>query len=117
MFAAAVDSRLAWAACVGPPASYGEIARSELYAQPVSLMLPGALQDFDLTDVLASLAPRPLLVVNPTDAVVRKMDAAKAQRALELVGKAYGSGQALDLRIVPFDSDIDEVLEAWILRH
>lgn len=117
MFAAAVDSRLAWAACVGPPASYGEIARSELYAQPVSLMLPGALQDFDLPDVLASLAPRALVVVNPTDAVVRKMDTAKAREALELVSKTYGSGQGFDLRIVPFDSDIDAVLKTWILRH
>lgn len=117
MLGAAVDSRLAWAACVGPPASYGEIAKSELYAQPASLLLPGALQDFDLPDVLAALAPRPLLVVNPTDAVVRKMDRAKARKALELVTKAYASGPAFDLRIVPFDSDIDEVLKAWILDH
>ena len=117
MFAAAVDSRLAWVACVGPPASYGEIARSELYAQPASLLLPGALQDFDLPDVLASLAPRPLLLVNPTDAVVLKMNTAKAQKALEQVSKTYASGPAFDLRIVPFDSDIDEVLKTWILGH
>ncbi len=102
---------------MAPPASYGEIARSELYAQPASLMLPGVLQDFDLPDVWAALAPRALLVVNPTDAVVRKMDEAKAQHALDLVSKAYGSGRALDLRIVPFDSDIDEVLKTWILQH
>ncbi|MFB3923953.1 MAG: acetylxylan esterase [Terriglobia bacterium] len=115
LFAAALDSRLAWAACVAPPPSYGEIARSELYAQPASLLLPSVLQDFDLPDVLASLAPRPLLVVNPTDAVVRKMDRAKAAKALDPVTKAYGSRQAFDLRVLPFDTDIDGALRAWIL--
>lgn len=117
LFAAAVDSRLAWAAIAAPPASYGEIARSEEYAQPVSLMLPGALQDFDLPDVFASLAPRPLLVVNPTDAVVRKMTTGEAQKALDLVRKTYGNTQAFHLQVVPFDSDLNDILKGWILRH
>ena len=117
LFAAAIDARLAWAAVASPPASYGEIARREEYAQPVSLMLPGALQDFDLPDVFASLAPRPLLVVNPTDAVVRKMPTGEAQKALDLVRKTYGNTPAFDLQVVPFDSDLNDILKGWILRH
>ena len=117
LFAAALDTRVAWVLLEGMPASYGEIALREEYAQPVSLMLPGVLEDFDLPDVLASLAPRPLLVVNPTDAVVRKMSAEKAQKAFGSVSEAYGNAKAFDLRTVPLDSDINEILTSWILKR
>jgi cephalosporin-C deacetylase-like acetyl esterase len=117
LFAAGVDPQISWAALAGIPASYGEIARSKLYAQPASLLLPGALQDFDLQDVLASLAPRPLLVANPTDALVRKMTREAAAKVYEPVRSAYRGArapQAFELNVVPIDSDVDDVLKGWI---
>jgi cephalosporin-C deacetylase-like acetyl esterase len=120
LFTAAVDSRLAWAAVEGAPASYGEIARSEEYAQPVSLMLPGVLHDFDLPDVLAGLAPRALLVLNPTDALVGKMSWEKARAALEPVRRVYesaGAAQGFDVRVVPIESDVGGALESWIVKR
>lgn len=120
LFAAALDSRLAWAAVEGIPASYAEIARSEEYAQPVSLMLPGVLHDFDLQDVLAALVPRPLLVLNPTDTLVRTMSSATAVAVFEPVRRAHaaaGAGQEFGVRVVPVASDLTGALAGWIARH
>ena len=120
LFAAAVDSQIAWAIVEGPPASYREIALSEEYAQPASLMLPGVLQDFDLEDVLAAILPRPLLVLNPTDALARKMSRETAEGVLAAVQKAYASpGAARDfaVRVVPLESDVGHVLDDWIAKR
>jgi cephalosporin-C deacetylase-like acetyl esterase len=120
LFAAAVDPHLGWAVLEGAPNSYGEIARAEEYAQPVSLMLPGVLQDFDLPDVLAGLAPRPLLILNPTDALVRKMSSERTRAAFESVRKAYaaaGASQNLEVGVVPWEADFTAVLAGWIGRH
>ncbi|MBZ5545937.1 MAG: acetylxylan esterase [Acidobacteriia bacterium] len=117
LFAASLDSRISWAAVVGIPASYGEIASAELYAQPASLLLPGALRDFDLPDVLGSLAPRPLLVANPMDALVRKLTREAAAEVYGPVRSAYrdaGAPQAFEAIVVPIDSDLDGVLKKWI---
>jgi cephalosporin-C deacetylase-like acetyl esterase len=117
LFAAGVDPQISWAALAGIPASYGKIASAKLYAQPVSLMLPGALQDSDLQDVLATLAPRPLLVANPTDALVRKLTREAAAKVYEPVRAAYREArapQAFEAQVVPIDADLDGALGKWI---
>jgi cephalosporin-C deacetylase-like acetyl esterase len=117
LFAAGLDTGIAWAALAGIPQSYGEIATAKLYAQPASLLLPGALQDFDLQDVLASLAPRPLLIANPTDALVRKVTREAAGKVYEPVHAAYREAhvpQVFEAKVVPIDADLDDVLKEWI---
>lgn len=117
LLAAAADSQLAWAAVEGIPASYGEVAMSELYAQPVSLTVPGVLKDFDLPDVVAALAPRRLLVLNPTDAVVRRLARGDAEVVYAGVRKAYddaGAAAAFESRVAVLDAGVDAALEKWI---
>ncbi|MGA2630450.1 MAG: acetylxylan esterase [Terriglobia bacterium] len=117
LFAAASDSQLAWAAVEGVPASFGEIATSELYSQPVSLTAPGVLKDFDLPDLLAAMAPRHVLVLNPTDARVRKLSRGDADGVYAEVRKAYndaGAAPAFDSRVAVLDPDVDAALEKWI---
>jgi cephalosporin-C deacetylase-like acetyl esterase len=117
LFAAASDSQLAWAAVEGVPASFGEIATSELYSQPASLTVPGALKDFDLPDLLAARAPRRLLVVNPTDALVRKLSRGDAEAVYAGVRKVYddaGAAAAFESRVAVLDADVDAALEKWI---
>jgi hypothetical protein len=120
LFAAAVDSQIAWASVEGPPASYREIALSEEYAQPASLILPGVLQDFDLEDVLAAILPRPLLVLNPTDALARKMSRETAEgvrAAVQKAGEDRETAGNLELRVVPLESDVGQVLDDWIAKR
>jgi cephalosporin-C deacetylase-like acetyl esterase len=115
-----LDSDISSVAVEGLPASYGALAKSEVYQQPAFILLPGVLQDFDLTDVFAALAPRPLLVLNPQDPLTRKMVEPEALAAFEPVRSAYDAGnasQALTIRVVALDPDVPIVLEEWLRAH
>ena len=120
LFAAAVEPEVSSAVIEGTPVSFGATAAAELYNQPVSLMLPGVLQDFDLPDVFASLAPRPLLVLNPEDAMTKKMDREQAQRAFDLVQALYdnaGAPGSIEIQVTPLESEMQETLLKWITQH
>jgi hypothetical protein len=93
------------------------LATAEIYEQPAYFLLPGAFQDFDLTDVFAALAPRPLLVLNPQDPLTRKMVQQEASVALaptRAVYDAVGASQALVVKVEPLDADAPKVLEDWL---
>lgn len=120
LFAAALDPAIGGVAAEGVPASYEAIASAELYAQPVSLLLPGVLLNFDLEDVFSALAPRPLLVLNPQDPLTRKMCREEAQQAFEKVREAFslaGAGEAFAVRVAPLESETREALERWLLER
>jgi hypothetical protein len=51
--------------CEGGPVSYLVIARTRFHDEIADLIVPGVLQDFDLPEVAAAIAPRPLWIVNP----------------------------------------------------
>ncbi len=119
LYLAALDPRLSSVAIAGSPASYIEIARSEFTEQPVSLMLPGVLEDFDLQDVFAALAPRSLLVINPTDALARKMTAEEAAEAFAEVRRAYSTApepHAFKLEILALDSEVESEVASWLAK-
>lgn len=118
IFTAAVDPEISGAAVEGIPVSYAEIATADLYNQPLSLMLPGVLKDFDLPDVFASLAPRPLLVLNPENAMTRKMDREEAREAVKSTRRAYdGAGGKFQVEVVPFETDVHAALLKWVSQH
>jgi len=120
MFAAATNPGVSGIAVEGSPVSFAEIAAAGLYNQPVSLMLPGVLQDFDLTDVLASLVPRPLLVLNPQDAMTTKMDREKAEQATRLIQEAYqrsGAAGSFQVKVAPLESETEQSFVNWIEGH
>jgi hypothetical protein len=56
----------------------------------VGFILPGALEHFDLEDVRASLAPRPLLVLDPLDHVKRPA----RREEFDAVRRAYAKAGA-----------------------
>ncbi|HLY63353.1 MAG TPA: acetylxylan esterase [Terriglobia bacterium] len=117
LFTAAIDPRISRVAVEGTPVSFGEIAKAHLYNQPVSLMIPGILQDFDLPDVLASLAPRPLLVLNPEDAMTRKMSGDLTRHAAEFVRQTYrraGAEGNFAAKVAPLESEAREALLKWV---
>jgi cephalosporin-C deacetylase-like acetyl esterase len=120
LFTAALEPGISSAAVEGTPVSYQEIAAAHLYNQPVSLMLPGVLRDFDLQDIFASLAPRALLVLNPENAMTRRMDGEDARRSLNGVRTAYAEAHAegkFDVEVVPIESDARSKLLDWIARQ
>jgi cephalosporin-C deacetylase-like acetyl esterase len=117
LFAAVLDNRVSRLAVEGVPTSYAEIFDNEMYAQPASLVLFGALQDFDLQDVYGALAPRPLLVLNPEDAQTKKVFHGQAETALGPVRRSYESARAdshLYVALAASEKDIAARLLEWI---
>jgi len=120
LFAAALDAKVSAVAAEGIPASFGEIARSEVYEHPASLIVPGALHDFDLADVLSLIAPRPLLLLNAQDATTRRMTLDQARRSFDPVLRAYqgaGAEPALEIRIAPLEPDVRVELLHWAAKR
>jgi cephalosporin-C deacetylase-like acetyl esterase len=117
LFAAALDTAISATAVEAIPTSYGALAQAQLYEQPAYFLLPGALEDFDLTDMFAALAPRPLLVLNPQDPLTRKMVEQEALVALAPARAAYDAtkaSQALTVKVEPLDADVPRALEEWL---
>jgi dienelactone hydrolase len=120
LFTAALDPEIAGVAVEGTPVSYAAIAAAHLYNQPISLMLPGVLKEFDLADVLASLAPRPLIMLNPQDAMARKMNAEDARQSVDIIRQSYsrsGAENKFEIEVVPFESETNSVLMKWISKR
>jgi len=117
LFAAALDTEISATAVESIPVSYIALATSEIYEQPAYFLLPGALQDFDLTDVFWAVAPRPLLVLNPQDPLTRKMVEQEAVAALARLRGAYDDARAshaLAVKVEPLETDVPKVLEEWL---
>ena len=91
--AAALDPRIAGVISVQAPLSYRAMLDDPRSSHPVSCFLPGVLGAYEIRDVYAAAAPRPLLIVNPEDSRGAGMasDAAGAE-----LGWAFDVYEALD---------------------
>lgn len=120
LFTAALDPQISAVGLEGTPASYELVARAELYNFPASLLLPGALQDFDLPDLVASLAPRPLILLDPIDPLSRKLPRVEQKTIFQSVFDQYNRAKAinaLSIRTVPLEADVPQELTQWILDN
>ncbi len=77
--AAALDSRVAGVVSIEAPLSYMGMLNDPRMKQPVSSILPGVIGAYEIKDIYASIAPRPLLVINPQDAQRRGLGAEQAR--------------------------------------
>ena len=67
LYAAALDDRVEAVAVNGSLISYSSVVEGDLYAHSIGSFVPEALRDFDLHDIAALIAPRPLLILNAVD--------------------------------------------------
>ncbi len=72
--AAALDPRVAGVVSIQAPLSYRAILDDPESTQPTSCILPGVLGAYEIRDVYAAVAPRPLLIVNPRDSRRRTLE-------------------------------------------
>jgi cephalosporin-C deacetylase-like acetyl esterase len=100
--------------------SYMEIVRARFHEDLTALFVPGVLRDFDLPDLAAALAPRPLWIVDPrtpTNALVSvdraRSEYAPATRAYERAGPPSA------FRVVhrPEGWPFDELYAPWLGRR
>ncbi len=87
--AAALDPRILGAASIGAPLSYRSLVADALAEQPVSAYLPGVIEEYEVRDAYAAVAPRPLLIVNPQDARRRPADAAAVSEEFDWTRRIY----------------------------
>lgn len=115
--AAALDPRVAGMVSIGAPLSYRSIFDDPRTTQPVSCLLPGVLGAYEISDVYASVAPRPLLIVNPEDSRRRPVAADAAREACTWPLGIYGSLDVADgIRIESGlgQSEIRALLGEWL---
>jgi dienelactone hydrolase len=113
-FAAALDARIQVAVSSGGLLSFDAIAASGNSSHRLTELVPGALQSFDLPDVAALVAPRPLVLANVVDAVHRRVDVRVARHAYAQAQQAYHALRAEpNLQIVDTDSSA-AILESLI---
>jgi dienelactone hydrolase len=69
LHAAALDERIRSVASLGALVSYAAVVENEIYAHRPSLFPPQGLSKYDLPELAALIAPRPLLLLNAVDHV------------------------------------------------
>ncbi len=115
--AAALDPRVAGVISIGAPLSYRSIFDDPRTSQPVSCLLPGVLGAYEIRDVYASVAPRPLLIINPEDPRRRPVAADAAREECAWTFEIYESLDATDaIRIESGlgHSEIRTLLGEWL---
>lgn len=102
LHAAAIDSRIGQLILEDMPCSYTAIATAPIHHRIFEMVVPGVLGQYDLPDLVASLAPRPVTLLNlrsPTGASLLDKDRLAEYRTAIEAYAASGKPQALAIRV------------------
>ncbi len=78
---------------------------------------PGVLQNYDVRDIYASAAPRPVLALNPTDSKANPIDEVRAWEHLDWVSQVYetiGAPDTFQMRSSLDSVGIRESIAGWL---
>jgi hypothetical protein len=89
LYAGALEPRIASVTSDGAVASYMTIAKAPIHSGTIGIVVPGVLKSFDLPDVASTIAPRPLKIVSPRDAMGKSMETAAAEAEYIVTRKRY----------------------------
>lgn len=100
LHAAALDPRIKVATLDGGILSWDNVVRTPVSYNQLSNAVPGVLAVYDLPDLAAAIAPRPLTIRNPVDATGKPVTAAAWDATFKPVRAAYDkAGVAAKLKI------------------
>lgn len=113
LHAAAFEPDLAWVVLVEVLQSYESIVLNQYYEVNANCLVAGALAGYDLPDLLGSLAPRRVVLVNPVDAMGSRAARSTVRSAVAFPVVAYRHSEAVEnLRIEVLDGiDVVEQIE------
>lgn len=118
LFAAAFDDNIRRIALIEPFSSYRSLVMNQFYYPGfVQNLVPGALTEFDIPDILSALAPRKLMISGVTDANGKLVDQKEIQKDLGFVRTAYMLKKSEDqLNIISpgFPGDLSDHYSAWL---
>jgi dienelactone hydrolase len=107
--AAAFDSSLRSIALIQPLVSYEAVTKCLLYKTPGWVHVAGALTGYDLPDLAGCIAPRPLLILSPTDPTLSLMNEEDAANGYAVTKNAFRALEKSDSLTIL--ADIEEETE------
>jgi cephalosporin-C deacetylase-like acetyl esterase len=94
LHAAALEPRVKQLTLVGALTSWSAVVRTPVSYDQLTNVVPGALAAYDLPDLAAAVAPRPLKVLRPADPTGKPLARAAADDAFGAVRAAYARAGA-----------------------
>jgi hypothetical protein len=89
LFAAVFDDRIANLICTGCLLSYRTLAMADRYLYAADIFIPNILAHFDLPEIAATIAPRSLAFIEPTDGLKKTVALQQAEEAYRGTLGAY----------------------------
>jgi cephalosporin-C deacetylase-like acetyl esterase len=114
---AVLQPKIEKVALEGTVLSYLEIARARYHEDLVASFVPGVLKDFDLPDLAAALAPRPLWIVDPRSPTNALISIDRARSEYERAARAYeDAGRRNGFRVLhrPEGWLLEKVYSDWL---
>jgi cephalosporin-C deacetylase-like acetyl esterase len=96
LYAAALDNRIRRLALEGMLVSYESIVEHRVHRQIFEQIVPSALKYFDLSDLAASLAPRPVWIVNAVNGLAHPITAKELHDTYARTVRAFQAAGAAD---------------------
>jgi cephalosporin-C deacetylase-like acetyl esterase len=93
LYAAALDDRITNLICTDGLLSYRTLVLADRYLYGADIFVQHILLHFDLPDVAAAIAPRPLVLIEPKDGMKKTVDFKQAKEGLPI-----DSGRISDCR-------------------
>jgi hypothetical protein len=94
LHAAMMNDRVKTVTLDGGLVSWDNVIRTPISHNQLVNVVPGALKVYDLPDLAAVLAPRPLTIRNPVDAAGKPLSKEAAEEAYKPVRDAYKKASA-----------------------
>ncbi len=94
LHAAALDARIAEVTIEGGVISWSAVARTPVSVNQLTNAVHGALKVYDLPDLAAAMAPRPLTIRNPVDPAGKPVTQAELEAAYASARAAYKAAGA-----------------------
>jgi cephalosporin-C deacetylase-like acetyl esterase len=116
LHAAVMDGRIAGLVIEGGLLSYASIARTPIHRRIFDVVIPGVLGKYDLPDLVASLAPRPVWLLNMRSPLGNQVRLREARSEYEYAQAAYaavGAGSELTLGLRREDESIAAACTAF----
>lgn len=111
LYAAALDDRIPNLICTESLLSYRRLAFADRYLYGADIFVPGILHHFDLPEIAAAIAPRPLAFIDPKDGMKRTIDPGQAEEAYQWAQTAYqiaGAGKSFRIERASTGLDVAE---------
>jgi cephalosporin-C deacetylase-like acetyl esterase len=113
LHAAALDERIRSVASTGALVSYAAVVENEIYGHRFSLFPPAALSKYDLPELGALIAPRPLLLLNAVDQAHRRLELDRVAQTYKPASQLFGIlGAAREFQ-VQHAASAEETLQSY----